>query len=112
MILGRPFLATSRAVIDIKEGKLTLRIGDEELVIKMATALKCSMSVDDVCYSIDIIDSLVDEHLEDILSKDRLQLSLTRGEEENENHSEEKSFTVHLDATKEITTQKGFEDLG
>ena len=36
---------------------------------------------------------------------------MTRGEEENENHSEEKSFTVHLDATKEITPQKGFEDL-
>ena len=72
LIIGRPFLATSRAMIDVEEGKLTLRIGDEELVIKMATAMKCSISVDDVCYSIDIIDSSVDEHLEDILSNDRL----------------------------------------
>ena len=43
LILGRSFLATSRAMIDVKEGKLTLRIGDEELVIKMATAMKCSI---------------------------------------------------------------------
>ena len=98
-------------MIDVEEGKLTLRIGDEELVIKMATAMKCSMCVDDVCYSIDIIDSSVDEHMEDILSKDRLELSLIRREREDADHSEEKSYIEHLDATEEITPQNGFEEL-
>ncbi|KAK8926414.1 hypothetical protein KSP39_PZI018814 [Platanthera zijinensis] len=32
LILGRPFLATSRAVIDISNGKLFLRVGDDEWV--------------------------------------------------------------------------------
>ena len=88
LILGRPFLATSTGVIDVEEGKLTLRIGYEELVIKMAAAMKCSMCVDDVCYSIDIIDSSVDEHIEEILCKDGLELSLIRGEGGDIDHLE------------------------
>jgi len=31
LILGRPFLATGRALIDLEQGKLTLRIGSEEV---------------------------------------------------------------------------------
>ncbi|KAK5825723.1 hypothetical protein PVK06_020584 [Gossypium arboreum] len=34
LILGRPFLATVRAVIDVGDGKLVLRVGDEELSLK------------------------------------------------------------------------------
>ncbi|XP_019227511.1 PREDICTED: uncharacterized protein LOC109208813 [Nicotiana attenuata] len=34
-ILGRPFLATSRTILDIQERQLMLRVGDEKLVFKM-----------------------------------------------------------------------------
>ena len=30
LLLGRPFLATGAALIDVKKGELTLRVGDEE----------------------------------------------------------------------------------
>ena len=93
LVLGRPFLATSKLVIDVEEGKLTLRIGDKELVIKMATAMKCSMCVDDVCYSLDIIDSSVDEHIEEILCKDALELSLIRREGKDVDYLEVESYT-------------------
>lgn len=33
LIFGRPFLATSRARIDDKEGKLTLRVGKENVAL-------------------------------------------------------------------------------
>ena len=29
LLLGRPFLATEAAFIDVKKGELTLRVGDE-----------------------------------------------------------------------------------
>ena len=34
IILGRPFLATSQALIDVKHGELTLRIGEDEVKFK------------------------------------------------------------------------------
>ncbi|MCI39859.1 hypothetical protein A2U01_0061091, partial [Trifolium medium] len=35
IILGRPFLATSHALIDMEKKELTIRIGDQERVIKV-----------------------------------------------------------------------------
>ena len=32
LILGRPFLATTRALIDVEEGKLILSVGDEQVI--------------------------------------------------------------------------------
>ena len=111
LILGRPFLATSRAVIDVEEGKLTLRIGDEELVIKMSNAMKCSMIDDDACYSVDVIDASVGECMEEILIEDGLELSLIGREGEDVNRSGVETYTSQLDATDEITPQHGFEEL-
>ncbi|KAJ8748871.1 hypothetical protein K2173_013302 [Erythroxylum novogranatense] len=31
VILGKPFLATARAIINVKNGKMTLRVGEEEI---------------------------------------------------------------------------------
>jgi hypothetical protein len=47
IILGRPFLATSRAVIDMDLAKLILRREEEELVIKIHT------KEDDMCYKLE-----------------------------------------------------------
>ncbi|XP_073133339.1 uncharacterized protein [Henckelia pumila] len=35
MILGRPFLATSRALIDVEKGELVLRMNDEQVMFNM-----------------------------------------------------------------------------
>ncbi|GKU88763.1 hypothetical protein SLEP1_g2989 [Rubroshorea leprosula] len=40
LILGRPFLATGRALIDVQQGKLSLRIHDEEIVFNVFDAMK------------------------------------------------------------------------
>ena len=39
LILGRPFLATSDAVIEVQKGKLTLRMEDEEVVFQVYTSM-------------------------------------------------------------------------
>lgn len=58
LILGRPFLATGKALIDMQKRKLLLRVGDEEITFDVFNALKHSAH-DENCSSIDIMNSLV-----------------------------------------------------
>ena len=39
-LLGRPFLATGAALIDVKKGELTLRVGDEAVHFNLNDSLK------------------------------------------------------------------------
>ncbi|KAD7479075.1 hypothetical protein E3N88_02211 [Mikania micrantha] len=39
IILGRPFLRTAKAIIDVYEGKLTFRVGDESVCLKIAKSM-------------------------------------------------------------------------
>ncbi|XP_022877997.1 uncharacterized protein LOC111395986 isoform X1 [Olea europaea var. sylvestris] len=40
IILGRPFLATGRALIDVQEGQLILRVQDEKVIFNILKAIK------------------------------------------------------------------------
>ena len=40
LLLGRPFLATGAALIDVKKKELTLRVGEEAVHFKLNTSLK------------------------------------------------------------------------
>ena len=40
LLLGRPFLATGAALIDVKKGELTLRVGTEEMQFNWNQSLK------------------------------------------------------------------------
>ena len=40
LLLGRPFLATGEALIDVKKGELTLRVGDEAVHFNLNHSLK------------------------------------------------------------------------
>ena len=40
LLLGRPFLATRAALIDVKKRELTLRVGDEEVHFNLNQSLK------------------------------------------------------------------------
>ena len=40
LLLGKPFLATRVALIDVKKGELTLRVGDEEVHFNLNQSLK------------------------------------------------------------------------
>jgi hypothetical protein len=60
LILGRPFLATSRALIDVCDSKLTLRVDDEQVVFDIKDSMRHTQDHDDSLYYIDVIDSHVD----------------------------------------------------
>ncbi|CAN0898425.1 hypothetical protein LINGRAHAP2_LOCUS19702 [Linum grandiflorum] len=53
LILGRPFLRTSKAIIDVFEGTLTLRVGKEEATFKLNKSMKYSNLQDDAEYDDD-----------------------------------------------------------
>ena len=40
LLLGRPFLATRAALIDVKKGELTLRVGEEEVHFNLNRSFK------------------------------------------------------------------------
>ncbi|XP_031278051.1 uncharacterized protein LOC116136500 [Pistacia vera] len=55
LILGRPFLATRRALIDVQEGKLIMRAQDEEVTFNVLETLKFP-SKQDSCFKIELVD--------------------------------------------------------
>ncbi|GJR23300.1 DNA-directed DNA polymerase [Tanacetum coccineum] len=59
IILGRLFLATARAMIDVFNKKITLRIGDDEVIFNMDQSIKRSPTEDDECYGIDDLDDTI-----------------------------------------------------
>ncbi|XP_058003728.1 uncharacterized protein LOC131180129 [Hevea brasiliensis] len=60
IILGRPFLATTKAVIDIKNGLLTLKVREEEVEFNLFNAMKHKIEPDE-CFKVDVIDKQVEE---------------------------------------------------
>ncbi|KAG9458114.1 hypothetical protein H6P81_002622 [Aristolochia fimbriata] len=60
--LGRPFLATAGAIIDCKQGNLTLRLNNDTISFNIKEAMKQpAIPHDDFCLSIDVIDSCIAE---------------------------------------------------
>ncbi|XP_010559014.1 PREDICTED: uncharacterized protein LOC104827536 [Tarenaya hassleriana] len=50
IILGRPFLNTADAIVYVRAGRLTLKIGDETLEFKLDQNFKQPSTVDSICY--------------------------------------------------------------
>ncbi|KAL0411123.1 UNVERIFIED_CONTAM: hypothetical protein Slati_3702000 [Sesamum latifolium] len=57
LILGRPFLATSRALIDVQKGQLTLRVNDEHVVFNVFKPLKYLHKNEHDVFAIDTINT-------------------------------------------------------
>ncbi|XP_075489545.1 uncharacterized protein LOC142528385 [Primulina tabacum] len=91
LILGRPFLVTGKALIDVQEGKLRLRLGEEEITFDVFTALKHTLHTDS-CIRIDVVDSLVCNFVQEAM-KDPLEATLTT-ELEDDDLDEEKAEIV------------------
>ncbi|XP_073318147.1 uncharacterized protein [Primulina huaijiensis] len=75
LILGRPFLATGKALIDVQEGQLRMRVGEEEITFDVFNALKHTLHSDS-CFRIDAFDSLVCNYVQDA-TKDFLEATLS-----------------------------------
>nr|GEU68022.1 reverse transcriptase domain-containing protein [Tanacetum cinerariifolium] len=68
LILGRSFLKTERALIDVFEGELTLRVGKEAITINLDQTSRYSANYNDMTANrIDVIDMACEEYSQEVL---------------------------------------------
>ncbi|GJV92674.1 putative reverse transcriptase domain-containing protein [Tanacetum coccineum] len=67
IILGRPFLATAHAMIDVFNKKISFEVGNETITFDIEKSMKFSTPEDDICLSIDMVDEAVLDHVQEIL---------------------------------------------
>nr|GEV58709.1 reverse transcriptase domain-containing protein [Tanacetum cinerariifolium] len=68
LILGRLFLKTERALIDVFEGELTLRVGKEAITFNLDQTSRYSANYNDMTAKrIDVIDMVCEEYSQEVL---------------------------------------------
>ncbi|GJS20760.1 reverse transcriptase domain-containing protein [Tanacetum coccineum] len=68
LILGRSFLKTRRALIDVYKGELTLRVGKESVTFNLDQTSRYSSNYDDMTANrIDVIEMACEEYSEEVL---------------------------------------------
>ncbi|GKE39196.1 reverse transcriptase domain-containing protein [Tanacetum coccineum] len=73
LILGRPFLRTAHALVDVHGEELTLRVGDEKLVFNVESTSKYPRKHgDESIHKIDILDITCEEHFHEVLNVQKL----------------------------------------
>ncbi|GJT95937.1 reverse transcriptase domain-containing protein [Tanacetum coccineum] len=70
LILGRPFLHTADAIIHVKQKQLNFGVGTERITFSIDSAMKHSYSNDDTCFSIDVIDEILEEDFDALLDEE------------------------------------------
>nr|GEV51282.1 reverse transcriptase domain-containing protein [Tanacetum cinerariifolium] len=69
LILGRPFLHTADAVIRVKQKQLNLGVETERMIFNIDFVMKHSYSNDDTCFSIDVVDEILEEDFDALLDE-------------------------------------------
>ncbi|XP_060974216.1 uncharacterized protein LOC133039358 [Cannabis sativa] len=74
IILGRPFLATGRTLIDVQNGELTMRVNDQKVTFNVFNAMRFPDEIEE-CSRISVIDSIVAERFHKEAWKDEKFIS-------------------------------------
>nr|GEX07589.1 hypothetical protein [Tanacetum cinerariifolium] len=83
IILGRPFLATARAMIGVFNKKITLRVGEDEAILIMDQSYKRSPAEDNECYGVDDLDDAINVEAQELLANDTTDSFLLKGLEKS-----------------------------
>ncbi|XP_070004091.1 uncharacterized protein [Nicotiana sylvestris] len=76
IILGRPFLETGKALVDVEAGELTFRVGDEKVVFHVCKSVRQPNSTE-VCSFMDLVmEVIVDDTIAMINVEDPLEVVL------------------------------------
>nr|GEZ87423.1 reverse transcriptase domain-containing protein [Tanacetum cinerariifolium] len=68
LILGRSFLRTDRALIDVYGEEITLRVNDESITFNLNQTMRYSLTYDDTSVNrVDVIDVTCEEFVQDVL---------------------------------------------
>ncbi|XP_021840951.1 uncharacterized protein [Spinacia oleracea] len=100
IILGRPFLATAGAIIDVKQGKITLKVGKDSLFFDLNKAMSYPSSTNEKCFLVDSFDPIVHDMHEHLLAtNDPLELALLSREGLGDIGVEAANYKELLDST-------------
>ncbi|GKD86200.1 DNA-directed DNA polymerase [Tanacetum coccineum] len=78
-LADRPFLETTRAMIDVFNKKITLRVGDDEVIFDIDQSINRPTNEDDECYGIDDLDDTINEEGQELLENEEPDSFLSRG---------------------------------
>ncbi|GJV30066.1 putative nucleotidyltransferase, ribonuclease H [Tanacetum coccineum] len=92
IILGRPFLATTRAMIDVFNKKITLRVGDDEVIFNVDQLIKRPPAEDDECYGINDLDDTINIEAQELLGNNEFDSFLLKRLEKSINQSDLESY--------------------
>ena len=106
IILGRPFLATGRAMIDVQKGELKLRVQDNEVRFSVFNAVR-HPAESDACFMIEAIEAIV---LSQSGLTDPLEASLVQNVKE-ELSEEAEEYVKWMDSF-QPNRRKNYEPLG
>ncbi|XP_039129088.1 uncharacterized protein LOC120265278 [Dioscorea cayenensis subsp. rotundata] len=107
ILLGRPFLATGRALIDVQKGELCLRVQEEEVTFNVFDAIKYPQA-SDCCFRIDDMQVILPNSVK---LQDSLEASLTQECIDDIEEMEVKEYLEWMDSF-EPNRRKYFEPLG
>ncbi|GKD37832.1 hypothetical protein Tco_1258039 [Tanacetum coccineum] len=82
-LADRPFLATARAMIDVFNKKITLGVGDDEVIFDVDQSIKRPTTKDDECYRIDDLDETINEEARELLTNEDSNSFLSKGLEKS-----------------------------
>ncbi|KAL5565577.1 hypothetical protein UlMin_028741 [Ulmus minor] len=111
LILGRPFLATGRTLIDVQQGKLILRVQDEQVTFDVFEAMKFPSEVQS-CFQINTLDRLISETFEERIPLLPLEACLVKSatiEEEDEGVRQCSELLAALDEY--LFSEESFKEL-
>jgi hypothetical protein len=88
LLLGRPFLNMAKAIIDVHEGMIFFKIGDDKITFQVDRAMKYPSNEKSI-FRIDVVDTLVQKELQKAANERPLEKllgdrDLTAQEEQNE----------------------------
>ena len=106
IILGRPFLATGRAMIDVQRRELKLRVQEDEVKFNVFEAVR-HPAESDTCFMVEIVEAIVSSQSD---FTDPLETSLVQNDPEN--MSEEAEEYVKWMDSFGPNRRKYFESLG
>ncbi|XP_056695198.1 uncharacterized protein [Spinacia oleracea] len=109
IILGRLFLCTAGAVIDVKSRSLTLSVGDDTVTFNLTNTVKSPM-LENTCCRIDIVKEISLDNIPRMLYDDLLLATLTLEAQKGEGDCEIDSLISDLDGS-EAEKVDGFEVL-
>nr|XP_018623580.1 uncharacterized protein LOC108943706 [Nicotiana tomentosiformis] len=111
LILGRPFLCIGRAILDICEGQLMLRVENEKVVFQMKRMIKypCDEASAYACFKLDVVGELAEQHKLDKLVGDSLERCISQSSTTEDEDPQIKKEAEALEDENHVVDEEEFE---